>query len=112
MDLMDKVAIRVSADPTFFGDVAREAARLDRSPSWLLGRCLDETLPKLASAIVASAPRPRVRAARDQTLTFFVPRYIALHCGRLAARLGISSDDVLAWAWLAGRDDLRALPSS
>ena len=44
--------------------------------------------------------------------TFFVPRDLIEHCGRLAARLGMSSDDVLAYAWLAGRDSVRAMPSS
>jgi hypothetical protein len=111
---MDKVAIRVSGDPSFFEEVTAEAARLDRSPSWLLVFCVGTTLPKLASSLVASAPSDK--DASDSTnrkmWTFFVPRDLVEHCGRLAARLGMSSDDVLAQAWLAGRDSVRALPSS
>jgi len=111
---MDKVAIRVSGDASFFDEVRTEAARLDRSPSWLLGFCLGGTLPKLAS--VARIVVPTEGAARDggkrKIWTFFVPRELIEHCGRLAARLGMSSDDVLAYAWEAGRDTVRALPSS
>jgi hypothetical protein len=111
---MDKVAIRVSGDPSFFEEVTSEAARLDRSPSWLLVFCVGTTLPKLASSLVASAPTD---TRKDESLkrkiwTFFVPRDLVEHCGRLAARLGMSSDDVLAYAWLAGRDSVRAMPSS
>jgi hypothetical protein len=110
---MNKVAVRVSGAPSFFDDIKTEAARLDRSPSWLLGFCLGSTLPKLASSIVvasktAAAPEPGKR----KIWTFFVPRELIEHCGRLAARLGMSSDDVLAYAWEAGRDTVRAIPSS
>ncbi|MDB5217708.1 MAG: hypothetical protein JWO86_5635 [Myxococcaceae bacterium] len=110
---MDKVAVRVSGDPSFFDEVTTEAARLDRSPSWLLGFCLGTTLPKLASSIVVAEPRNDVRhPGKRKMWTFFVPRELIEHCGRLAARLGMSSDDVLAYAWEAGRDTVRALPSS
>jgi hypothetical protein len=111
---MDKVAIRVSGDPSFFEEVTTEAARLDRSPSWLLVFCVGTMLPKLASSLVVAAPtdkRPSGSIKR-KIWTFFVPRELVEHCGRLAARLGMSSDDVLAYAWLAGRDSVRALPSS
>ena len=111
---MDKVAIRVSGDASFFDEVRTEAARLDRSPSWLLGFCLGSTLPKLASVarIVVSSPSTTRDAGKRKIWTFFVPRELIEHCGRLAARLGMSSDDVLAYAWQAGRDTVRALPSS
>ncbi len=113
---MDKVAIRVSGDPSFFEEVTTEAARLDRSPSWLLVFCVGTTLPKLASSLVASAPKDKGvdkgPSMKRKIWTFFVPRDLVEHCGRLAARLGMTSDDVLAHAWLAGRDSVRALPSS
>lgn len=109
---MDKVAIRVSGDPSFFEEVTTEAARLDRSPSWLLVFCVGTTLPKLASSLVASAPKDKGESMKRKIWTFFVPRDLVEHCGRLAARLGMSSDDVLAQAWLAGRDSVRAMPSS
>jgi len=109
---MEKVAVRVSGDPSFFDEVRIEAARLDRSPSWLLGHCLGTTLPKLASSIVVAAPRDMGGPAKRKYRTFFVPRELIEHCGRLAARLGMSSDDVLAYAWQAGRDTVRAMPSS
>src|SRR5947207_184985 len=107
---MDKVAIRVSGDRSFFDEVVGEAARLDRSPSWLLGHCLGATLPRLHGSL-AAAPR-QVRASRKETRTFFVPRDLMLDCGRLAMRLGMSSDDVLAYAWTAAREDIRSLPTS
>lgn len=109
---MDKVAIRVSGDPSFFEEVTTEAARLDRSPSWLLVFCVGTTFPKLASSLVASAPKDKGPSMKRKIWTFFVPRELVEHCGRLAARLGMSSDDVLAYAWLAGRDSVRAMPSS
>lgn len=109
---MDKVAIRVSGDPSFFDEVRTEAARLDRSPSWLLGFCLGSTLPKLASSIVVASPSDVREPGKRKIWTFFVPRELIEHCGRLAARLGMSSDDVLAYAWQAGRDTVRAMPSS
>ena len=110
---MDKVAIRVSGDASFFEEVTTEAARLDRSPSWLLVFCVGTTLPKLAASLVASAPtKDKSDTMKRKIWTFFVPRELVEHCGRLAARLGMSSDDVLAYAWLAGRDSVRAMPSS
>jgi hypothetical protein len=107
---MDKVAIRVSGDPSFFDEVTSEAARLDRSPSWLLVYCVGTTLPKLSSIVVA--PKESNESTKRKMWTFFVPRDLVEHCGRLAARLGMSSDDVLAYAWHAGRDSVRAMPSS
>jgi hypothetical protein len=110
---MDKVAIQVAGDPSFFDDVRAEAARLDRSPSWLLVYCVGTTLPKLASSIVVATPKStKPPTSKRRIWTFFVPRDLVEHCGRLAARLGMSSDDVLAYAWQAGRDGLRAMPSS
>ncbi len=111
---MNKVAVRVSGERSFFDDVTREAARLDRSPSWLLGHCMGTTLPKLAASIVVAAPSTMASAstAKRHEWTFFVARDLIEHCGRLAARLGLSTDDVLAYAWQAGRDDVRAMPSS
>lgn len=111
---MEKVAIRVSGEKSFFDEVMNEAARLDRSPSWLLGHCLGAILPKLASSLVVAEPSAfkKTKAEKLRTSTFFVPRDLVEHCGKLAARLGMSSDDVLAYAWLAGRDDVRAMPSS
>ncbi len=109
---MDKVAVRVSGDSAFFDEVTTEAARLDRSPSWLLGRCLGTTLPKLATSLVASAPREQQAPSKRQMWTFFVPRDVLDCCARLAERLGMSSDDVFAFAWHAGRDTVRAMPSS
>jgi hypothetical protein len=108
---MDKVAIQVSGAASFFDEVTSEAARLDRSPSWLLVYCVGTTLPKLAS-IVASAPKDEPSTTKRKMWTFFVPRELVEHCARLAARLGMSSDDVLAYAWQAGRDSVRAMPSS
>lgn len=109
---MDKVAVRVSGDPSFFDEVTTEAARLDRSPSWLLGHCLGTILPKLAASIVVASPGDDRPSSKRQRWTFFVPRDLIEHCGRLAVRLGMSSDDVLAYAWQAGRDTVRAMPSS
>lgn len=109
---MDKVAIRVSGDRSFFDEVKTEAARLDRSPSWLFGHCLGTTLPKLAASIVVAAPAKSPPPAKRLMWTFFVPRDLVEHCGRLAARLGMSSDDVLAYAWQAGKGSVRAMPSS
>lgn len=109
---MDKVAIQISGAASFFDEVTSEAARLDRSPSWLLVYCVGTTLPKLASSIVASAPNDEPSREKRKTWTFFVPRDLIEHCARLAARLGMSSDDVLAYAWQAGRDSVRAMPSS
>lgn len=108
--VMDKVAVRVSADPSLFNDVATEAARLDRSPSWLLGHCLGTTLPKLGT--IVAAPRAEQRSSKRRMWTFFVQPELIERCGRLAARLGMSTDDVLAFAWQAGRDTVRATPSS
>ena len=108
---MDKVAVRVSGELSFFDEVAAEAARLDRSPSWLLGHCLGATLPKLAATIAVAAPKPSV-ATRRRMWTFFVPRELIEHCGRLAHRLGMTSDDVLAYAWHAGKGSIQAMPSS
>jgi hypothetical protein len=110
MDI-DKVAIRVSGDPAFFDEVVSEAARLDRSPSWLLGHCLGQMLPRLAGTLATSPHAPK-RMLRPHHRTFYVPKDLLLDCGRLAMRLGISADDVLAWAWQASRDDIRAMPSS
>ena len=109
---MDKVAIQVSGDPSFFNEVKEEAARLDRSPSWLLVYCVGTTLPKLASTIVAMPAKDTSIKAKRRIRTFFVPRELVEVCGRLAARLGMSADEVLAFAWQAGRDGLRAMPSS
>jgi hypothetical protein len=111
---MDKVAVRVSGDPSFFDEVTTEAARLDRSPSWLLGFCLGSTLPKLASvaSVAVASPNDAREHGKRRIWTFFVPRELIENCGRLAARLGMSSDDVLAYAWEAGRDTVRAMPSS
>lgn len=109
---MEKVAIQVSGDPSFFDEVKTEAARLDRSPSWLLVYCVGTTLPKLASSIVATAQKAAPPLEKRRVWTFFVPRDLVEHCGRLASRLGMSSDDVLAYAWQAGRDGVRAMPSS
>ncbi len=109
---MNKVAIQVSGGSSFVAEVTREAARLDRSPSWLLSHCLGATLPKLSSSMVAvSAPKKPLRTKKS-AWTFYVPTDLMEHCRRLAARLGMTSDDVLAWAWQAGRDDVRAMPSS
>ena len=106
---MEKVAIRVAGDRAFFDDVAREAARLDRSPSWLLADRLGTTLPKLDAAMAASvtpsAP-PRAESKPRRVWTFFVPREVMETCSRLAVRLKISSDDIVAWAWQAGRADV------
>ena len=112
---MDKVAIRIAGDRSFFEEVTAEAARLDRSPSWLLGHCLGTTLPKLASIVAVPMPKAKSKPKADKPRhewTFFVPRALVEHCGRIAARLGMSSDDVLAYAWQAGRDGVRAMPSS
>lgn len=110
---MDKVAIKVTGDRSFYDEVAVEAARLDRSPSWLLGHCLGTTLPKLAASIVVAAPKKAKATKKPKhTWTFFVPKQLIEHCGRLAVRLGMSSDDVLAYVWQAGRADVRAMPSS
>lgn len=102
---MEKVAIRVAGDRAFFDDVAREAARLDRSPSWLLADCLGTTLPKLDAAMAASVT-PRSESKPRRVWTFFVPRDVMETCSRLAVRLKISSDDIVAWAWQAGRADV------
>jgi hypothetical protein len=107
---MDKVMIRIKGDAALFDEVASEAARLDRSPSYLFALCLGKTLPKL-DASVLTVPRPS-KARSTDTRSYFVPREIIEKCGRLAARLGISNDDLLAWAWQAGRDSVRALPTS
>jgi hypothetical protein len=111
---MDKLAVRVSGDRAFFDEVTTEAARLDRSPSWVLGHCLGAALPKIASSLVAApaAKKKKKKADSAHTRTFFVPKDLLEDCGRLAARLGTSSDDVLAQAWQAGRDGVRAMPSS
>jgi hypothetical protein len=109
---MEKVAIRVSGDRSFFDEVAHEAARLDRSPSWLLGLCLGQTLPKLAGASARSFARPPERAARPHTRTYYVPKELLVDCGRIAMRLGVSPDDMLAWVWQASRDAVRAMPTS
>ena len=45
---MDKVRVDVIGDPAFFAEVSGEAARLDRSLSWVLQRCLHTALPELA----------------------------------------------------------------
>jgi hypothetical protein len=108
---MDKVAIRVSGDPSFFEEVTREAARLDRSPSWLLGHCLGQTLPKLAGSL-ASAPHVPKRSPRAFTRTFYVPKDLLVDCGRIAMRLGMSPDDILALAWQASRDEVLAMRAS
>ncbi|MBX3188756.1 MAG: hypothetical protein KF819_17190 [Labilithrix sp.] len=110
---MDKVAIRVSGEKNFFEEVRSEAARLDRSPSWLLAHCVGAILPRLASSIVVAGPlHAKGEKPKASEQTFFVPRDLVETCGKLAARLGMSSDDVLAYAWLAGRDGIRAMPSS
>jgi hypothetical protein len=45
---MDKVRVDVIGDPAFFAQVSEEAARLDRSNSWIVQRCLLTALPALA----------------------------------------------------------------
>lgn len=109
---MNIVAIQVFGEPAFFDEVTSEAARLDRSPSWLLGRCLGSTLPKLASSVVVAAQGPDKPSSERRMRTFFVPRDHVESCNMLALRLGMTSDEVLAYAWQAGRDDVRAMPSS
>ncbi len=111
---MEKVAIRVSGDPSFFDEVVYEAARLDRSPSWLLGHCLGQTLPTHAGSLATAPPgaRTATRTTRALTRTFYVPKELLIDCGRIAMRLGVSPDDVLAWAWQAARDSVRAMPAS
>ncbi len=52
---MDKVRVDVIGDPGFFAEVSDEAARLDRSNSWVLQRCLHLSLPVLAELAPDSA---------------------------------------------------------
>jgi len=107
---MNKVAIRVAGDRAFFDEVAREAARLDRSPSWLLADRLGATLPKLDASMMAASvgpsALPKSESKPRRVWTFFVPRDVMETCSRLAVRLKISSDDIVAWAWQAGRADV------
>lgn len=134
---MDKVKVRITTHREFFDEVAQEAARLDRSPSWVLGRCLDATLPKLTASVVSAAPSLRTQAQkakpeygkarapvtrshteksgspeRAYPRDVFVSKGLVFDWARLAARLGISTDDVLLWAWHASRESIRAMPSS
>ena len=108
---MDKVAIRISGDPAFFDEVVAEAARLDRSPSWLLGHCLGQTLPKLAGTLT-TAPRAPKRSDNPHHRTFYVPKMLMMDCGRLAMRLGMTADDILALAWQATKADVAKRPTS
>jgi hypothetical protein len=108
---MEKVAIRLSADPSFFDEVAREAARLDRSQSWLLGWCLRAALPTLAASKQRPAA-PTSASRRPTSRVVFVAKDLREDAERVGGELGMSDDDILAWAWHATRETVRALPSS
>src|SRR3954469_13019147 len=108
---MDKVAIRVSADPSFFDEVANEAARLDRSQSWLLGYCLRAALPSLAAS--KQKPPSLVNGTRRPTSrVIFVAKDLKDDAEKIGSKLGMTDDDILAWAWQSTKDTVRALPSS
>ena len=107
---MDKVAIKVSADPSFFEEVAQEAARLDRSQSWLLGWCLRAALPRLAKT--NAKPSAMMATRRPTSRTVFLSKELHDDAERIGAKLGMTDDDILAFAWEQTKSTVKALPSS
>jgi hypothetical protein len=95
---MDKVAIQVHGAPSFFAEIASEAARIDRSPSWLVSQCLRTWLPSLADA-EASDISPAPRGKVTDTRVYWLPRDLLDQCAELCAKLDVPSDALLASAW-------------
>ena len=130
---MDKVRVDVIGDPGFFAEVSDEAARLDRSNSWILQRCLHLSLPVLAELAPDSAEVAAMKLSPLRNLAmaessdpaiaelasppkgtakrmFFMPRAMYEAFDREADRLKLSADEILMWAWKRAGDEIRALP--
>lgn len=102
---MDKVAIQVHGAPSFFSDVANEAARIDRSPSWLVAHCLATWLPtlaELAAEQIADVPRdPAI-----DTRIYWLPRDLLEQCVAICDRLDVPADALFVSAWERRRSRL------
>jgi len=102
---MQKVTVRFEAIAPLFAQIAEEAARLDRSPSWLVGQCLRDALPELASLNPKTREarsmkrRSRGSVARKETRIYFVPEDVKGGLDAEGARLELSTDQLLAWAF-------------
>jgi hypothetical protein len=95
---MDKVAIQVHGAPSFFAEVASEAARIDRSPSWLVAQCLRTWLPSLLGLRheqIAEVAREPASATR----VYWLPRDLLEQCVELCDRLDVPADALFASAW-------------
>jgi len=51
----DKVRVEVIGAPDFFATIAGEADRVDHSQSWVMQKCLERSLPALATVAPGSA---------------------------------------------------------
>lgn len=99
----DIVRIDVLVASSFHAALADEAARLDRSLSWVLRSCIERALPELASVVTGSpahtAVRTSARATSSVKRSFFLPRASFEACGREAERLKLTRGEVLTWAF-------------
>jgi hypothetical protein len=96
--IMDKVAIQVHGAPSFFAEVAAEAARIDRSPSWLVAHCLSTWLPALTSVEAEElAERPREPAV--DTRVYWLPRDLLERCVAICDRFDVPADALFLSVW-------------
>jgi hypothetical protein len=97
MDMdMDKVAIQVHGAPSFFAEIATEAARIDRSPSWLVSHCLRTWLPSL---VATRELDPGSHGPATDKRIYWLPKDILEQCAELSAALDVPGDAILASAW-------------
>lgn len=109
---MSKRAVEVVAEPSFFASLADVAATYDRSPSWLLGRCLAtqraalESLDRATLAGAGGLPKRGVASRR-----YFIEREVFEAFEAARARLEVSFDDVVRWAFERSRPLLAGIAS-
>lgn len=96
--VMDKVAIQVHGAPSFFAEVATEAARIDRSPSWLVADCLRTWLPAI-SMLEADDIAEVTRDPAIDTRVYWLPRDVLEQCVAICDRLEVPADALFVSAW-------------
>lgn len=89
---MDKIAIQVEG--TFFSELAKEAASMDRSPSWLLSETLRTWLPSITKVEARSFAK-----TEGERRTFWIPRDLHANCIEMAEKMGVASDVLVGTAW-------------
>lgn len=89
---MDKIAIQVEG--RFFSELAKEAASIDRSPSWLLAETLRTWLPS-----VSKMDKKALGTASGDKRTFWIPRDLHAKYTKLANKLGVEADVMIGEAW-------------